>query len=250
MENTLKNYAAYLEEQELSEGTVSIYLRYANQIEQYTAEEGISKKMIFAYKESLWQRRAAPTTVNLVVIAVNKYLKYAGYRECTVKTERIQKRKSLENVLSAEDYRRMLEYARKSGRMKYYYIMKTLAQTGIRINELRYFTVEALEVRKIQVNSKGKIREIYLPEGLIRDLKEYCIAERITSGVIFMGNAQKPIGRASVYKMLSRIGESAGVAREKVYPHSFRHLFAVTYMNCYGNLTELADILFHLSIDI
>ena len=100
------------------------------------------------------------------------------------------------------------------------------------------------------MNSKGKIREIYLPEGLIRDLKEYCIAERITSGVIFMGNAQKPIGRASVYKMLSRIGESAGVARERVYPHSFRHLFAVTYMNCYGNLTELADILFHLSIDI
>ncbi len=84
MENTLKNYAAYLEEQELAEGTVDIYLRYTNQIEQYTAEKGISKKMILAYKESLRKRRVAPATVNLIVIAVNKYLKYAGYRECTV----------------------------------------------------------------------------------------------------------------------------------------------------------------------
>lgn len=84
MENTLKNYAAYLEEQELAEGTVDIYLRYTNQIEQYTAEKGISKKMILAYKESLRKRRVAPVTVNLIVIAVNKYLKYAGYRECTV----------------------------------------------------------------------------------------------------------------------------------------------------------------------
>lgn len=124
-------------------------------------------------------------------------------------------------MLSAKDYRRMLEYARESGRMKYYYIMKTLAQTGIRISELRYFTVEALTVRKIQVNSKGKIREIYLPKGLIQELKEYCMEERTTGGVIFLGNTQKPIGRASVYKMLSRIGESAGVSREKVYPHSF-----------------------------
>lgn len=249
MENTLKNYAAYLEEQELSEGTVGIYLRYANQIEQYAAKEGISKKMILSYKESLRQRHAAPTTVNLVVTAVNRYLKYAGYRECTVKTERIQKRKSLENVLSTEDYRKMLEYARKSGRMKYYYIMKTLAQTGIRISELRYFTVEALAARKIQVNGKGKIREIYLPEGLIRELRKYCITERITSGVIFMGNTRNPIGRASVYKMLSRIGESAGISKEKVHPHSFRHLFAVTYMNCYGNLTELADILGHSNLE-
>lgn len=249
MENTLKNYAAYLEEQELAEGTVGIYLRYANQIEQYAAKEGISKKMILSYKESLRQRHAAPTTVNLVVTAVNRYLKYAGYRECTVKTERIQKRKSLENVLSTEDYRKMLEYARKSGRMKYYYIMKTLAQTGIRISELRYFTVEALAARKIQVNGKGKIREIYLPEGLIRELRKYCITERITSGVIFMGNTRNPIGRASVYKMLSRIGESAGISKEKVHPHSFRHLFAVTYMNCYGNLTELADILGHSNLE-
>lgn len=49
--------------------------------------------------------------------------------------------------------------------------------------------------------------------------------------------------------MLLRIGEPAGVGREKIYPHSFRHLFAVTYMNRYGNLTELADILRHSSLE-
>lgn len=49
--------------------------------------------------------------------------------------------------------------------------------------------------------------------------------------------------------MLLRIGKDAGVPKEKIYPHSFRHLFAVTYMNSYGNLTELADILGHSNLE-
>lgn len=35
----------------------------------------------------------------------------------------------------------------------------------------------------------------------------------------------------------------------KSLPHSFRHLFARTYMKKIGNLTELADILGHSSLE-
>lgn len=250
MEIMLEKYKEYLENQELAEGTQKIYMRYAKEIEDYSMDGKISKKMVIDYKQEMKQRGIAPATLNLAVIAVNKYLKFAGYRDSTVRTEKLQKRKSLENVLNQEEYCRMLEAAEKSGRYKYYCIMKTLAQTGIRISELRYFTVEILEERKIQVSNKGKTREIYLPDGLIRELKEYCAKEEITAGVVFRGNTKASISRAAVYKMLVHIGEEAGVSREKIYPHSFRHLFAVTYMNRYGNLTELADILGHSSLEI
>jgi site-specific recombinase XerD len=49
--------------------------------------------------------------------------------------------------------------------------------------------------------------------------------------------------------MLVRLADTAGVSRKKVHPHSFRHLFAVTYMEQYANLFELADILGHSSLE-
>lgn len=249
MKDKLEKYRIYLESQELAQGTIGIYMRYAMEIEKYARSDGLTKQTVLAYKQKLKQRGMAPTTQNLAVIAVNKYLRYAGHEECTVKTEKLQRVRSLENVITRNEYRRMLETAKESKKLKYYYIMRTLAQTGIRVSELRYFTVEGLNIKKITVSNKGKTREIYLPDRLTQELKEYCEKEAIVEGVIFLGNTGKPIGRASVYKMLVRIGHDACVLKEKIYPHSFRHLFAVTYMEHYGNLPELADILGHSNLE-
>lgn len=249
MENKIKKYETYLRSQELAEGTIKIYVRFAKQIEKFIQKAGASKQTVLDFKQELKEKRVSPATFNLAIISVNKYLKFSGYGECVVKTQKIQKRRSLENVISADEYRKMLQAAQKGRRRKYYYIMKTLAATGIRVSELQYFTVEILQKKKIVVNNKGKTREIYLPDGLIQELEEYCASAKIKSGVIFKGSTEKPIGRASVYKALARIGTDAAISKEKVYPHSFRHLFAVTYMNCYGNLTELADILGHSNLE-
>lgn len=249
MRNNIETYKIYLKEQELAEETIKIYLRYAKIINAYLLKFGFSKQTVLKYKKELVSKKLSPATINLAIISVNKYLKYCGYGEYVVKTQRIQNRKSLENVISIAEYKQMLKTARETGKVKYYYIIKTLAQTGIRVSELQYFTVEILEKKKILVNNKGKIREIFLPDSLISELYSYCKIAGIKSGVIFKGNTERPIGRASVYKMLVRIGVDAGLPKEKIYPHSFRHLFAVTYMNCYGNLAELADILGHSNLE-
>ena len=49
--------------------------------------------------------------------------------------------------------------------------------------------------------------------------------------------------------MLVRIADDAGIPKEKAHPHSFRHLFAITYMKTYSNLFELADLLGHASLE-
>lgn len=161
MENTMEKYRAYLEGQELAGATICIYVRYAQEIEKYTKGDIQTKKNIIAYKKFL-EEGMAPSTVNLAVSAVNRYLRFSGYGECAVKGEKLQKWRSLENVISVEEYKRMLAAADSKGREKYYFIIKILAQTGIRISELKYFTVEALEERKIQIKNKWKIREIYI----------------------------------------------------------------------------------------
>ena len=114
---------------------------------------------------------------------------------------------------------------------------------------MAFLTVEALERGKFIVDNKGKIREVYIPNGLVQVLKIYCEKNAIQEGVIFCGKEQKPIGRNAIYKMFLYLADMAGVKKEKAHPHNFRHLFAVTYMKYYANLTELADILGHSSLE-
>ena len=43
--------------------------------------------------------------------------------------------------------------------------------------------------------------------------------------------------------------EEAGVDREKVFPHNLRHLFACTYYQKEKDISHLADLLGHSSVD-
>ena len=124
-----------------------------------------------------------------------------------------------------------------------------LVFTGIRISELAFLTVEVLSLGKFIVGNKGKTREVYLPAKLVVELKDYCKMEEIENGVIFKGNQQKAISRIAVYKMLVYMADMAGVEKKKAHPHSFRHLFAITYMKQYADLTKLADTLGHSSLE-
>lgn len=206
----LKKYERNLAKRELSEGTKELYLRQARDLLVFLEGKSVTKKRMIAYKDYLYSKGLKVTTMNTYIIAVNSYLRFAGCEDSRLKTKRIQKRRSLDHVLSIEEYQMLLSYAKESGRSKYYYIMKTLAQTGIRVSELKFFTVEALEVRAIIINNKGKVREIYLPDNLVLELKTYCDAEGRKSGVIFKGNTQNPISRVAIYKMLVHLADILG----------------------------------------
>ena len=245
----LEEYVEYLCSEELSERTVKLYYRQAQLFIDFLQDRPITKNELLAYKAFLKQKLKKATSINLYIIAVNKFLKFIGMKECTIKLENIQRRQCCDNIMNVEEYRRLLHFAHKTGNIKYYCIMKTLALTGIRISELCGCTVEALQQGKFTIKSKGKIRDIYLPDKLIVDLLNYCYYENIKTGVIFKGNRNTPITCTAVYKMLIRLADINGVPREKVHPHSFRHLFAVTYMQQYSNIFELADILGHSSVE-
>jgi site-specific recombinase XerD len=128
--------------------------------------------------------------------------------------------------------------------------MRLLAGTGIRIGELEYVTVMAIVKGSCIVFNKEKYHQIYIPCTLQEELLKYCRKEKISSGPIFLGNRQTPVSRSGVWKMLKKLAEMVGVPEEKVHPHSFRHLFAKSYRKQYGDITELADILGHSSIEM
>ena len=245
----LNMYENYLKKCELSEQTCEVYLREAEHFLKYLNGRNVTKELALSYKKELVSQSFAPSTINLYVTAVNKYIKYIGCEDACIKTIRTHKKRSVENVINKSEYKELLAYARTSGREKYYYIMKTLALTGIRVSELRFITVETLKQGSALVYNKGKIREIYLPDKLIGELRQYCGKNDETEGTIFRGKDGAPINRTTVYKMMAYMGDMVGIEKEKVHPHSFRHFFAISYMERYGNLAELADILGHTNIE-
>ena len=97
---------------------------------------------------------------------------------------------------------------------------------------------------------KNKTRTILLPPKLCRLLKDYCKQEKITSGMIFITRRGNPVDRSNILHEMKNLCGTAGVEREKVFPHNFRHMFARIFYRVTGNLLQLADILGHSSIEV
>ena len=80
-------------------------------------------------------------------------------------------------------------------------------------------------------------------------LTTYIKSRNIKSGSVFITRNGRPLDRCAIWKMLKDLCESAGVSKDKVFPHNFRHLFARTFYSLQKDIVRLADILGHSSIE-
>ena len=239
---------------ELSERTIKKYVKDTSNLLNYLGEKTsfeseFSKENLLEYKKELMLKYKV-SSINSKIVSINRFTDWAGLKGFKLKTERLPKKISMENVISKREYNQLLEWASANGHEKYYLIMRVLASTGIRVGELKYITKEAVKSGSILIRHKNRNRAIYIPDETQYILHNYCDKNNIESGIIFHGkDKSKPIDESTIWKMLKRIAGYTHIDKEKVYPHSFRHLFAKVYMNEIGNLAELADILGHSSIE-
>lgn len=256
MEHILNEMMIYefqkkLEEDEKSDATIKKYVRDIGAFFRYIGSKGsVDKARMIAYKEYLISNYAA-ASVNSMLAAVNVFLKERGWYDCVVKALKIQKEafRAGERELSKVEYYALLEAAKKKGNIRLHMIMQTLCSTGIRISELKFITVESLNKRCARVCSKGKQRFVLLPETLCKKLKKYAGERDIRSGSIFITRNGKAVDRSNICRDMKSLCEETGISREKVFPHNLRHLFAATYYNMKKDISHLADLLGHSSIN-
>ncbi len=117
------------------------------------------------------------------------------------------------------------------------------------MSELQFITTTAITEGKADINCKGKHRVIFIPAKLCKTLKKYVIKHDITSGAVFVTASGKPLDRSNLWRQMKRPCDIAGVPSSKVYPHNLRHLFARTYYSQQHDISRLADILGHSSIN-
>jgi integrase/recombinase XerD len=248
----IDQYAVCLDSQEKAESTIKKYQHDIRALYESCREEHIieiTKKDIIAYKKKA-EHRYKPASLNSILISLNGFFTWAGEPELRVKTVRIQRKSCFDRIFSKEEYNLLLATARGLGKNRSYLIMRLLAGTGIRISELRYITVEALNERMVTVLNKGKFRDIYIPDYIGGELERYSRFCGIQSGVIFHGKEPgKMLDKAKIWRDLQTVAQAAGFSAGTVHAQNFRHFFAKEYISKYQNIADLADILGHSSIE-
>ena len=244
-------FEAHLRLGERSSGTIEKYLRDIRAFAMWLGERPLDKEAAIAWKEHLRTKHYAPATVNSMLIAVNQLFRFLRWDDLRVKTVRIQRQifRRRDKELTKEEYVRLLETARGSGRERLALLMETICATGIRVSEVRYITAEAVNAERAEISLKGKIRTILIPGKLRRKLQKYAKKQKIVSGEIFLTRNGKGLSRRQIWAEMKYICGKAGVAASKVFPHNLRHLFAKTFYKACRDVVQLADVLGHSSVE-
>ena len=158
----MESYHQYLIREEKSTATVEKYLRDARAFVVYVGDEVITKEVVMAYKKELQIKEYAVRSINSMLASLNSLLDFLGWSDCKVKAIKQQKQVycAEEKELSKAEYMRLLEAAKNKPQLQL--VMQTICGTGIRVSELKFFTVEDVKQGEVLVNCKGKTRTILL----------------------------------------------------------------------------------------
>ena len=246
----INNFKIYLYEEERSGNTIEKYMRDIQFFCKWLQGRSIDKSVVIEYKKEIC-RSYARKSVNSMLSSINAFFIFMGWYDLKVKTLKIQRRifadKSKE--LSKTEYAQLLVAAKDKKNERLYYLMQTIASTGLRVSEIKYITCEAVQQGQAIIDCKGKIRQIFLPKKLCQMLKKYIKSRNIKSCSVFITRSGKPLDHCAIWKMLKDLCESANVSKDKVFPHNFRHLFARTFYSLQKDIVRLADILGHSSVE-
>ncbi len=243
------SFRSHLMAEEKSSATVEKYIRDIQTFREYSRGKEIQKELAMDYKEYLLKMGYAVSSVNSMIASLNSFFDHSGWTDCKVKCLKQQKKIYCpeDKELTKDEYFRLLEASGENSRLQL--IMQTICSTGIRVSELQFFTVEAVNRGEVLVNCKGKLRTILIPAKLRKKLLKYADDNGRLSGAIFVNGKGKALNRSYIWMMMKRLCKKADVNPDKVFPHNLRKLFARTFYSIEKDIAKLADILGHSSID-
>jgi len=248
----LSNFENYLKREGCAHNTVLKYKRDIKALFAYMRgrnEKVLTEEIIMDYREHL-VREYEPASVNSMLSSIEKFLIFHGIQNYRIPKIKIQKRmfSDEKKELGEKEYKKLLEAAKEKKNSSLSLIIETIGMTGIRISELKYFTVQGISRRKIRILNKGKARDILISEPLRKKLLYYAGRKGIKKGMLFVTRNGKEMDRSNIWKQMKRLGEQAEVLNNKIYPHNLRHLFARTFYTITKDVVKLADILGHSNV--
>lgn len=247
MEITYDEFIKCLKQTNLSNNTIYSYTHTLHDF--FKLFDDLSKKNLLSYKGYIIEKYK-PKTVNLKILAINKYLEFVNRSELKMKLVKIQHTTFLENIISDADYKYFKNKLKQEGKLNWYFVVRFLAATGARISELLQIKVEDVEKGYLDIYSKGgKVRRLYIPKTLKNETLEWLKTINLTSGYLFLNRFGQKLTSRGVGQQLKALAGEYGMNTKVVYPHSFRHRFAKNFLEKYNDLALLADLMGHENIE-
>ena len=243
----IEEFERHLRGANLSENTMASYL-FA--VRQYNDQYGeVTQKNLRAYKVWLIENYK-PKTVNLRLRAINCYLESVGKEKWKLPYVRVQQKAFLENVISEADYEYFKNCLKRDNEMFWYFVIRFLAATGARVSELIQIKVEHIKLGHLDLYSKGgKLRRIYIPKALQDEALSWLAEKQQESGFIFLNKYGERITTRGISGQLKKLAVRYEIDPVVVYPHSFRHRFAKSFLERCNDIAFLADLMGHESIE-
>ena len=243
----LPPFRRILYEEDLAENTVETY-SYA--VRDYLARKKTLDRAGLSDYKSFLIDTYKPTTVNVRILSLNKYMEALGHDELKMKTIKIPKESFLDHIITNEDYLSFKELLRKEPDLRWYFIVWFLAATGARISELVRFTVDDVRAGFVDIYSKGgRMRRLYFPERLQKKALKWLEKEGRSSGFLFLNSRGGRLTPRGISIRLKEFANKYGIDPDQVHPHAFRHLFAKNFLQKNNDIALLADLLGHSSIE-
>ena len=248
----------YLLEEQKAENTITNYCKVAKDFIEFFNIKNVKnlKKMkklqVLKFINTFRERELMVTTINNHINAINCFFSFCKRKDLKVKTIYCKRKTYLNDceLLTDKEIHKILNHTIKLKDRRYYYAILIMLQTGIRVSELKFITVESLNKKFINILNKGSSRLVPMPCDLINTLKAYCEKTNIKNGIIIRTRNNKCLDKSVINKKLKEMAREIGIDEKKVHSHNFRHDFALRYISNKDNtISSLSDILGHRSIE-
>ena len=198
--------------------------------------------MIEEFERHLRGTNLSENTISSYLFALRQYS--SQYDGITKKNLRAYK------AWLIESYKPKTVNLRLHGELFWYFVIRFLAATGARVSELIQIKVEHIKLGHLDLYSKGgKLRRIYIPKALQNEALSWLNDKHQESGFIFLNKYGDRITTRGISGQLKKLAVRYGIDPAVVYPHSFRHRFAKSFLDRCNDIAFLADLMGHESIE-
>lgn len=254
---SVKDFEKFLRSEHRADNTIRAYT--------YAVRSYIRKYHSFTvpnldkYKIHLIERYK-PQTVNQRICALNQYIRFMREDKDPqiaavflplkqMKQIKLQQKFFLENIISDSDFNYLKTRLLEDDNLRWYYIIRLMTATGARVSELLQLKYEHLEAGFMEICSKaGKTRRVLIPKALCRNAMQYYQSQGITSGFIILNMKGNVITPRGINSMLKKFAARYHLNDRTMHPHAFRHLYAQNFLKKCPDISLLADLLGHDSI--
>ena len=261
-----------------SQSTIDIYKWGLAKFAKYFPENirDIEKKHILSAYAALRVKGLKPASIQNVWIAMRSFFNWAikelGISRIDIDIPLPKAAPPLITPLTSDEIKRLLSACnyskratstkRKTFRMKRptaqrdKAIILTLLDTGLRVSELARMRISNIDLETGQISvipfgsgQKSRPRIVFIGKLSKSTIWRYLTNRNIDSDdFVFTSKLNKPMDRHSIRRLLVYLGEKAEI--KNVYPHRFRHTFAIQFLRNNGDIYTLQRILGHSSLEM